>query len=1276
MSSPYSQGKPSKIFISYRRSESAAYAGRLSDQLRAHFGSQIIFIDVESIEPGRDFVEAIEDAVSSCKILLVVIGRQWLTCANERGRRLDDPSDFVRLEIAAALKRGVRVIPVLIQGVTMPREEDLPDEIAPLARRQAWDVSDIRWNQDVGKLIEKIARDVPGIVQRSTPEPESAERFISDLADAFRRKRWVKIFSLIGVVSTILLNPVSVGYGLKLLSFPKASWYSYPAWIIITALFFIAAFLFALLTANEEKKQPLPPISIIKGLLPYTTTREDVEWFAKLQRGSILHECMSFCLGADSSLAVLSGESGTGKTSFLQAGLVAGLNERGLHPVYVKLTASPPLDTISQSLGEDGKKFPPDDQQSLLELLRQATQSDTRPLILILDQFEQFFAHNKSKASRRIFIKQVAEWYRSDRSLPVKILVAIRGDFADRLFEFQKEMDYALTPHNRFRLEKLEPQEAVAVIRVIAEEVKIEFDEGFVKELTRRELADREDGGVSPIDIQILSWMLAGQKGSEERAFNRRAFQKLGGVEGLLERFLKRALGVRETEGRRQAAIKVMLALTDYNVRASALSLKELKEKLRGVVPDKAVEEAVMWLARGEVRLVTSVREKNVTRYELAHERIIPPLRRMAFKEITAVEEAQQTLDRRFNEWVGNSRTRRYLLTLRDWWRIRRNWALLTLGPQKEQLEDFVSLSKKRFTVNGLIVVFALLLGFGGYAGYGWYERRPQTRIYRAQNHLDELLEGNKDNRAILSAAFLLPALDAESNQRIPPKLWQQIEGLSPTNQTVVLGRVARIYGKYGRQVRADVAARRLDKVLQAADKLDLNNKAHVLVNLAEACSELPETEETTSRLIKVRLALDEVWQATENLSHADKSWPLRLLAEAYSKLPKYEGTLSRLSRIRRAAEDLDPFNQIHVLVHLAKAHQGLPKTGEAIDESNKVQSAIDKIRQVTEEQPSLPDRYVVLILVISAYSNLEDTRAAVSGLDKVRQASDYYEPADKLRLLSSVSKALGGLSKSDGAMECLDKIQQELDEGWQQAEKIDIQQIFALMEVAGAYGKLPDTDVEVSHSLSQLEGIRRASERLDRYYQPVLLRALAEAYALLPKTNESIDGLDKVQQEFDKAWQTTGKLENVSHGHALRSLAKAYGTFTKTDMAVSRLDKVRQATEKLVVRDHSLVFFSLAMAYHKLGKNDEALKYLAQARQAANEELTPNFLPDVATLYAKLHRWEDALETAQSIRDKLEQVEALSNVLIIWRDARNGTRSMDAFEELFSSNPFSPPPM
>src|ERR1043165_3354644 len=106
----------SGIFISYRRNDSAGYAGRLFDGLSAHFGEDQIFMDIDYIEPGEDFVQAIETAVGSCEILIALIGPSWLTIENVTGRRLDNPNDFVRLEIVAALARGIRVIPVLVQG--------------------------------------------------------------------------------------------------------------------------------------------------------------------------------------------------------------------------------------------------------------------------------------------------------------------------------------------------------------------------------------------------------------------------------------------------------------------------------------------------------------------------------------------------------------------------------------------------------------------------------------------------------------------------------------------------------------------------------------------------------------------------------------------------------------------------------------------------------------------------------------------------------------------------------------------------------------------------------------------------------------------------------------------------------------------------------------------------------------------------------------------------------------------------------------------------------
>ena len=131
-----------RIFISYRRQDSAYPAGWLYDRLAERFGADQVFKDVDSIELGDDFVETITNAVGSCDILLALIGQEWLDISSSDGtRRLDDPDDFVRLEIEAALERKVLLIPILVEGALMPRGDQLPPSIAPMVRRQALELS-------------------------------------------------------------------------------------------------------------------------------------------------------------------------------------------------------------------------------------------------------------------------------------------------------------------------------------------------------------------------------------------------------------------------------------------------------------------------------------------------------------------------------------------------------------------------------------------------------------------------------------------------------------------------------------------------------------------------------------------------------------------------------------------------------------------------------------------------------------------------------------------------------------------------------------------------------------------------------------------------------------------------------------------------------------------------------------------------------------------------------------------------------------------------------
>jgi YVTN family beta-propeller protein len=150
---------PGRVFISYRREETAYAAGWLFDRLADHLGRDQVFKDVDSIQLGDDFVEVITRAVGSCDVLLALIGDEWLTITDEHGRRrLDNPEDFVRLEIEAALTRKVRVIPILVDEARMPRTDELPDSLARLVRRQALELSPSRFDFDTSQLLTVLDR--------------------------------------------------------------------------------------------------------------------------------------------------------------------------------------------------------------------------------------------------------------------------------------------------------------------------------------------------------------------------------------------------------------------------------------------------------------------------------------------------------------------------------------------------------------------------------------------------------------------------------------------------------------------------------------------------------------------------------------------------------------------------------------------------------------------------------------------------------------------------------------------------------------------------------------------------------------------------------------------------------------------------------------------------------------------------------------------------------------------------------------------------------------
>lgn len=145
-----------RVFISYRRDDAAGYAGRLEEALEKRLGRGSVFRDVLDIAPGADFVEAIRQRLAGAQAVLVLIGPRWAGGDSPGMRRIDDAQDFVRLEVQEALASGVKLIPVLLPGARMPAEDELPEALKPLARRNAMNLGDTHWAADIARLVDSI----------------------------------------------------------------------------------------------------------------------------------------------------------------------------------------------------------------------------------------------------------------------------------------------------------------------------------------------------------------------------------------------------------------------------------------------------------------------------------------------------------------------------------------------------------------------------------------------------------------------------------------------------------------------------------------------------------------------------------------------------------------------------------------------------------------------------------------------------------------------------------------------------------------------------------------------------------------------------------------------------------------------------------------------------------------------------------------------------------------------------------------------------------------
>ena len=528
--------------------------------------------------------------------------------------------------------------------------------------------------------------------------------------------------------------------------------YNTILWVVVITLFIVAVFLRYRELAIYP---PAPPVvldsSPIKGPLSFQPS--DAELFKRLQRNNEIQIYKNAITQQGYKIGILTAVSGCGKSSLLNAGLVPSLQSINIACVIVTFTNKPPIESILEAIKEQLGIADIDANQQLYQLLSEVLGKTGKPsLLLIFDQFEQFFTQNPLAINRESFILQLKEIY--DKAAGIKLLVSIRSDFLDYVHEIQEKLQYTLdATRNYFTLKKFTVQQVVAIFMVIAEAEQIENrDITFLEKLSKEELASKQDGLISPVDIQIIALVIKSNK-DNNTAFNERAFGLFGGIEGLLRKYIDDQLNTPNLF-KKDVVLNILMALidTNKNVRAGQLTEEEIKDKM---VSDSgmSVTKVLGWLEG--VRLIHKI-GNNPARYELAHELLIVPTLKIVDDSSLGVRKVNYLLERRSDEWIINNRSRRYLFSLKELWQINHYKKLISWGNKEAIKKQLVSASIINFrnwvfSFLGVFILFIVVLAWRDSEGH----KISLLRNEIVENIENNIKDGKEKNEAIDSLASI-----------------------------------------------------------------------------------------------------------------------------------------------------------------------------------------------------------------------------------------------------------------------------------------------------------------------------------------------------------------------------------------------------------------------------------------------------------------------------------------------------------------------------------------
>jgi tetratricopeptide (TPR) repeat protein len=1062
-------------------------------------------------------------------------------------------------------------------------------------------------------------------------------------------KHWRSLLVLLDFVIYLaflflFFNPFEWPFPTLLSIYPRlkqSGWYAPVFWSLIVAISVIGVIKAARARSKIAEPVELKP-GAIKGLLPFGY--EDAEVFSRLQREENLKECLQTLADEQFRFGALSGESGVGKTSFLQAGLWPELEKRGFRCVYVKFSGLDPFESVKRAClkhlsfaggAPDGADF-----QSLL---RAATGQDRTPIVLFFDQFEQFFVHRKRKKDRESFTQALAQWFAEMESLPIKILICVRGDFFDRLNELQKAMRYSLGPAQSFRLERFEPDQATEIFCYLAEKEGMEYDREFISEMTRQELADAEEGSISPVDIQVLARMIERQIRQGPRAFNRLAIQKLGGAQGLLELYLITALEPLITRSSRRAAISVLQALADLEreARAGALTIEDLRQKLGGDKATFELKDAVECLLRSDMRLISPSPENEEEKFELAHERMIPALWVVAGKQLGEANYANQLLDERVNEWLGDGRASKRLFSWSELRLINKHRRSGALGAQRHEKEEFLAASRRRLRLR--FAAFSLVVLLIPSLQIGWRSNAWQTYWIKIFLYSQGFRLNDKE-ASIEIATALTYAGDSQMALQVLDRIGNDY------SKADALNKVAETYVQLGDK---DKSSDLLSDMIKMAERMGDGGKVYALGLFAETYIQLGDKGKAES-LLSERIRVAEQFSDDRY-----KARVLSAIAGTYVRLGETikAGALLKeaVNILERTSDDQSKANTLGAIV------ESYTEIGKTVKDGALLKEAVKIAKQIRDDQ----SKTEALSKIVRSYARLGVTMKDSAPLNEaIKAAEQIGDDLSKAKTLEAIAESYAGLGDKE-------KARALLEDAIKTSERISGGQSkgFALREIALSYASLGERMKDVA----MLKEAVKIAERIrtnDGYSKSVALNDIARSYARLGKTMK--DGA--MLKESAKILERNGV--DWFKAYDFGEIVHSYGGLGDKEKARALLEDAIKRVERIDSRYRANYLNAIVKSYAEIGETTKDGAMLGEAVKIAERisDDTPKFdaLRSIARSYAGLGETTkdgallgEAVKIAERISNDTYKSDLLSAIARSYAEIGETVKARSLLEEV-----------